>query len=110
MNELQVKRIKAANKQVIDKHKTEKIDINQLINHIDEYNYKCLGWVKTKLFQRLDELEIAINSTSYSPWTTFEIKWIKDNYKNTTARQLAIDMNRSYATVKKMIYRLRLKK
>jgi hypothetical protein len=62
------------------------------------------------LLKRLRTLEIAENSNAHKPWTNFELKWIKDNYHNTTARELAIDLKRSVGTIQTQVKILKLKK
>lgn len=107
------KRIKTASATRIRRHKAELLDINILLNYIrdsGEVEPKNMSWIKTKIFQRIDELEIANKSNSYAPWTAFEIKWIKDNYKKVSARELAIDLERATSSVQRMINKLKIKK
>jgi len=98
-------------KKRIQKHQAELLEINQLLFLIKRYEYTHINkWVTTRLKERIKELEVAIKSQSYKKWTEDEINWIKKNYKKCTAQELAIDMKRSTATVKRMINKLSIKK
>ncbi len=110
MEKLKQNRIKGASNQKLNKYSNELLELNMLLNYIDKANLSNVVSTTTLIHKRISDLEISSKSTPHKLWRTTEIKWLKDNYKSCTARELAIDLKRSTDAVQRMITKLGLTK
>lgn len=106
----EINRINGAKNQRISRHNKEAIELNMLINYIKTSELSNIQSINNTIHRRLSNLQIAISSNSHKAWTTTELKWLRDNYKSCTARELAIDLKRSVESVKRTINKYGIKK